>query len=60
MKHWTKGPWYAADDANARLIAAAPDLAEALEFFYRQMWDGSQIDLALEKARSALEKAGAA
>jgi hypothetical protein len=52
-----------ADDdnvANAKLIAAAPDLADALEVFLEARASGSKnhMKLAGSAARSALKKAG--
>lgn len=51
LAHVCNGP---EADANARLIAAAPDLLEALEFVIRGVpdtWEGVQ------KARAAIAKA---
>lgn len=50
-------------EANARLIAAAPDLLEALEFFFNIMHDFESsrrkgyVTFALNQARAALAKA---
>lgn len=46
-----------AGTANGRLIAAAPDLAEALQNLLTFI-DTSQRDTAILNARAALEKAG--
>ena len=52
------------ENANARLIAAAPDLADALQRVYRVMDGLDVLDTAAEKAslieevRAALAKAG--
>lgn len=42
-------------DANGRLIAAAPDLLEALRFVMSA--HGEQLDLAFEQAHKAIAKA---
>lgn len=42
-------------DANGRLIAAAPDLLEALRFVMSA--HGEQLDLAFERAHKAIAKA---
>ena len=50
-------------ERHARLITAAPDLQEALQYFFNIMHDyqcserKGYVKLALEMARSALEKA---
>ncbi len=50
-------------EAHALLISAAPDLREALEYFFNIMCDyecsmrKGYVELALEMARAALEKA---
>jgi hypothetical protein len=50
-------------ERHARLITAAPDLQEALQYFFNIMHDyqcsvrKGYVKLAFEKARSALEKA---
>ena len=46
---------YAGSEANARLIAAAPDLLEALENILAS--EGMEFEIALERARTAIAKA---
>ena len=49
---------YGGSDENARLIAAAPDLLEALLALHAIAWDGEEIDVRLDKiARAAIAKA---
>jgi hypothetical protein len=48
----------AIDTANARLIAAAPDLVKALKELCRMDWRGEDNPDTWAKARAALEKAG--
>jgi hypothetical protein len=53
--------WAGSETANARLIAAAPELAEALLEFVD--WKGAKVTretaaVLFEKARAALQKAG--
>ena len=43
--------------ANARLIAAAPDLLDALEFVMNRLVDKHEDDIAAQKARAAIAKA---
>ena len=43
--------------ANARLIAAAPDLLEALEWVMDRLVDKHEDDIAAQKARAAIAKA---
>ena len=47
------------NEANAKLIASAPDLLEALKELYElaYMWSNDKEDETLEKAKSAIEKA---
>ena len=45
------------EEANARLIAAAPDLLTALRAVLNQSWDGPLPDFIREKACDALAKA---
>lgn len=68
--HWraeTARKWIAEQDANARLISAAPELLEALEGMValaEQMNDasdeGGQLDARFDAARAAIAKAGGA
>ena len=44
-------------EANARLIAAAPDLLDALEFVMNRLVDKHEDDIAAQKARAAIAKA---
>ena len=43
--------------ANARLMAAAPDLLDALEFVMNRLVDKHEDDIAAQKARAAIAKA---
>ncbi len=59
----TLGPSDDEDRANARLIAALPELLDALEFMMRATaeWPGdmsASIDAIRDKAREAIAKAG--
>lgn len=44
-------------EANARLIAAAPDMLEALEYICEAEWDGINEPPWAERARAAIAKA---
>jgi hypothetical protein len=44
-------------EANASLIAAAPDLLDALEFVMNRLVDKHEDDIAAQKARAAIAKA---
>ena len=45
------------EQSLARLIAAAPDLLEALEFVMDRLVDKHEDDVAAQKARAAIAKA---
>ena len=54
-KHYVQNPAYANSEANARLIAAAPDLLAAL-----QEWTSMAVNSGLEGCDEILEQAEAA
>ena len=57
--HWS-GPYLDVEEADAYLIAAAPDLLEALQHLLNTMFDGpdeSDAAHAVSKAREAIAKA---